>query len=145
MSRPVLPEWSGAALVYVEPRQVVKGFGYARVGGQTPEAYTSLQGPLIMRLGDRLEQEYVAQTGDFFVPPHAVHPIANPRQEGEAKSSFAATRQRRSSKRSRSPEQPAANTSSLPNRRGRKRLRKTARPRRLRGGPGPARAGPERE
>lgn len=44
-----------------------------------------LQGPIVMRHGPALEDEHVAQTGDFFyVPPNAVHQIANPSSDADA-------------------------------------------------------------
>lgn len=44
-----------------------------------------LQGPIVMRHGPALEDEHIAQTGDFFyVPPNAVHQIANPSDDADA-------------------------------------------------------------
>ena len=44
-----------------------------------------LQGPIVMRHGPALEDEHVAQTGDFFyVPPNAVHQISNPSEDADA-------------------------------------------------------------
>ncbi len=43
MGRPVIPEWAGPELLYVDPTQAVKSFGYARVGPQTPATYGYLQ------------------------------------------------------------------------------------------------------
>lgn len=44
-----------------------------------------LQGPIVMRHGPALQDEHVAQTGDFFyVPPNAVHQISNPSADSDA-------------------------------------------------------------
>ena len=51
MTRRVLPEWNGPQLIYVEPTQVVKSFGYAGVRQRAPEAYGYLQNAL-----DRAEE-----------------------------------------------------------------------------------------
>ena len=38
-----------------------------------------LQGPIVMRFGPNLEHEHRVETGDFlYVPPRAIHQIANP-------------------------------------------------------------------
>ena len=43
LAQRVLPEWSGPKLIFVEPQQTVKSFGYAQVRQRKPEAYGYLQ------------------------------------------------------------------------------------------------------
>lgn len=79
-------ELSGSSEVFMTRQRIPPGMQ------STPHTHLNceiamfvLQGPLIMRYGERLEQEHLAQTGDFFfVPPNALHQIANPRDEGDA-------------------------------------------------------------
>ena len=82
----VSEDLSGSSQVFMTRQRIPPGMQ------STPHTHLNcetamyvLQGPLIMRHGEGLRQEHVAQSGDFFfVPPHALHQIANPRDDGDA-------------------------------------------------------------
>ncbi len=82
----VSEDLSGSSQVFMTRQRIPPGMQ------STPHTHLNcetamyvLQGPLIMRYGEGLAREHVAQSGDFFfVPPHALHQIANPRDDGDA-------------------------------------------------------------
>ena len=79
-------ELSGSSEVFMTRQRIPPGMQ------STPHTHLNcetamfvLQGPLIMRYGKDLSQEHTADTGDFFfVPPNALHQIANPRDDADA-------------------------------------------------------------
>ena len=79
MAQRVIPEWSGPKLLYVEPTQAVKSFGYAGVRQRTPETYEYLQNAL-----DRATEadgEVSSQRADFPDPETSTATVKSVAQE----------------------------------------------------------------
>ena len=73
MPQKVLTEWSGDKLIYVEPTQVVKSFGYALVKERTPDGFKYLQNAV-----DRASEadgEVSPDCTDFPIPAAAAEHI----------------------------------------------------------------------